>query len=63
MLDDPARQRGADALYLRGEVALDRRDARRPNGFVIEHAELLAVARMLFGAASRANARADLDRA
>jgi len=61
MLDDPARERGSNAFYFRGEIALDRRDSRRPYRFEIEHAELIAVARMLLGAASRADARADLD--
>src|SRR5579872_4912247 len=63
MLDDPPRQRGADSSYLGCEVALDRRDACGTDGFVVEHAELLAVARMLFSASSRADAGADFDRA
>src|SRR5258708_4906539 len=54
VLRDTPRERGADALYFAGEVALERGHRGRADGFEILDPELLAVLRMALEAAAQA---------
>ncbi len=61
MLDDPPRERRPDALYLAGEIALQRGHRGRTEGLEVLDPELLAVPGMVLEAAAQAQSRADLE--
>src|SRR5208282_478233 len=56
---DSTRERRADALYFRSEVAFERDRSGGPHRFEIHHVKLIAKARMLFEAALSADGRAN----
>ena len=61
MLGDPPRERGPDALYLAGEVALQRGHRGRTDGLEILDPELFAVLGMTLEVAAQTQARADIE--
>ncbi len=61
VLGDPPRERGPDAFYLAGEIALERGHRGRTDGVEILDPELLAVLRMALEAAAQTQTRTDVE--